>query len=139
MRIAEIMSRNVQTARPDDTIQTVAKRMRDLDCGAIPVCEGGMLMGVVTDRDIALRAVGEGLSFDTPVEEVMTEGVETCTEDDDIDEAADKMAKLQVRRLAVLDQDQRLVGMVSLGDIAQQGKDSTTGQTLEQISEPPRH
>jgi CBS domain-containing protein len=138
MRIHEIMSRDVKTARPDETIQDVARKMRDVDTGAIPVCEGDKLQGMVTDRDIVLRIVTEARSFDTPASEVMSPDVEYCYEDDDIAAAADKMAELQIRRLAVVDRDKRLVGIVSLGDIAQQGKDKTTGQALEEISEPTR-
>jgi CBS domain-containing protein len=139
MKIAEIMSRDVETARPEESVQDVARKMADIDTGAIPVCDGLKLQGMITDRDIVLRVVGEGRSFATPASEVMTPDVEYCYEDDDIAEAADKMAELQVRRLAVLDRDQRLVGIISLGDIAQQGKDKTTGQALEEISEPNRH
>ncbi|MCR5872939.1 CBS domain-containing protein [Phenylobacterium sp. J426] len=139
MRINEIMSRDVETARPQDTIQDVARKMREIDSGVIPVCDGDKVQGMVTDRDIVIRAVSEARSFDTPVTDVMTADVEYCYEDDDITAAADKMAELQVRRLIVLDHDQRLVGIVSLGDIAQQGKDKTTGQALEEISEPNRH
>jgi CBS domain-containing protein len=139
MRINEIMSRDVEVARPQDTIQDVARKMRDVDTGVIPVCDGDKVQGMVTDRDIVLRAVSEARSFETPVSEVMTADVEYCYEDDDIAQAADKMAELQVRRLVVLDHDKRLVGIVSLGDIAQQGKDKTTGQALEEISEPNRH
>jgi CBS domain-containing protein len=138
MQIQEIMSRNVETARPDQSIQDVARKMRDIDSGAIPVCDGDKLRGMVTDRDIVLRAVCEARSFDTPVSEVMSADLEYCYEDDDITAAADKMAELQVRRLVVVDRDKRLVGIVSLGDIAQQGKDKTTGQALEEISEPTR-
>jgi CBS domain-containing protein len=139
MRINEIMSRQVEVARPQDTIQDVARKMREIDAGVIPVCDGDKVQGMVTDRDIVVRAVSEARSFETPVSEVMTADVEYCYEDDDIAQAADKMAELQVRRLVVLDHDQRLVGIVSLGDIAQQGKDKTTGQALEEISEPNRH
>ena len=139
MRINEIMSRDVEVARPQDTIQDVARKMKEIDSGVIPVCDGQRLQGMITDRDIVIRAVSEGRSFQTPVTDVMTTDVEYCYEDDDIAVAADKMAELQVRRLAVLDHDQRLVGIVSLGDIAQQGKDKTTGQALEEISEPTRH
>ena len=139
MRIGEIMSRDVEVARPQDSIQDVARRMKEIDAGAIPVCDGERLKGMVTDRDIVLRVVSEGRSFDTSAADVMTAEVEYCYEDDDIAEAADKMAELQVRRLPVLDRNQRLVGIVSLGDIAQQGKDKTTGQALEEISEPTRH
>lgn len=139
MKISEIMSRDVEVARPEDSLQHVARMMKDIDTGVIPVCDGQRLKGMITDRDIVLRAVSEARSFETPVSEVMTSDVEYCYEDDDIVEAADKMAELQIRRLAVLDHDQRLVGIVSLGDIAQQGKDKTTGQALEEISEPNRH
>lgn len=139
MRISEIMSRDVKVARPQDTIQDVARRMVEIDAGVMPVCDGDQLQGMVTDRDIVVRAVSEGRSFQTPVSEVMTPDVECCYEDDDIGEAADRMAELQVRRLAVLDRDKRLVGIVALGDIARQAKDKTTGQTLEEISEPSRH
>ncbi|WP_334163778.1 CBS domain-containing protein [Phenylobacterium sp.] len=138
MRISEIMSRDVKVARPQDTIQDVARRMVEIDAGAIPVCDGDRLQGMVTDRDIVVRAVSEGRSFQSPVSEVMTPDVECCYEDDDIGEAADRMAELQVRRLAVVDRDKRLVGIVALGDIARQAKDKTTGQTLEEISEPNR-
>jgi CBS domain-containing protein len=138
MKISEIMSRDVAVARPDDTIQDVARRMAQIDAGVIPVCDGERLEGIVTDRDIVIRAVSEGRSFQTPVSEVMTAGVEYCYEDDDISEAADRMAELQVRRLAVMDRDKRLVGIVALGDVARQAKDKVTGQTLEEISEPSR-
>lgn len=138
MRISEIMSRDVKVARPQDTIQDVARRMVEIDAGVIPVCDGDRLQGMVTDRDIVVRAVSEGRSFQTPVSEVMTPDVECCYEDDDIGAAADRMAELQVRRLAVIDRDKRLVGIVALGDIARQAKDETTGQTLEEISEPNR-
>ena len=138
MKVSEIMSRNVQVARPGDTIQAAARRMAEIDAGSLPVLDGGRLQGMVTDRDIVVRAVGEGRSFDTPVAEVMTAKVEYCFEDDDIGEAADKMASCQVRRLPVLDRAQRLVGIVALGDIAGKAKDKTTGQTLEDISQPSR-
>ena len=139
MKISEIMSRDVEVARPQDTIQAVARQMKTIDAGSIPVCDGQRLQGMVTDRDIVLRVVSEGRSFDTPVTDVMSADIEYCYEDDDIAAAADKMAEVQVRRLPVLDRNQQLVGIVSLGDIAQQGKDKTTGQALEEISEPSRH
>lgn len=134
MRISEIMSRDVKVARPEDSIQAVARQMADIDAGVIPICDGDRLQGIVTDRDIVVRAVCEGRSFETPISEVMTADVEYCYDDDDIKDAADRMAELQVRRLAVLDHDKRLVGIVALGDIAREGKDKTTGQALEEIS-----
>lgn len=138
MRIHQIMSRDVKTVPLGETIQNVARMMRDVDTGAIPVCEGDRLHGMITDRDIVLRIVTEARSFDTPASEIMSSEIEFCYEDDDIATAADKMAELQIRRLAVVDRNKRLVGIVSLGDIAQQGKDKTTGQALEEISEPTR-
>jgi CBS domain-containing protein len=138
MKVSEVMSRDVQVARTGDTIQSAARRMAEIDAGSLPVTDGESLRGMVTDRDIAIRAVGEGRSFDTPVGDVMTAKVEYCLEDDDLDAAADKMAQLQIRRLPVLDRAQRLVGILALGDIAGQAKDKTTGQTLEDISQPNR-
>ncbi|HEY8571629.1 CBS domain-containing protein [Phenylobacterium sp.] len=137
MRISEIMSRDVQVARPQDSIQSVARKMAEIDAGAMPVCDGERLQGMVTDRDIVVRAVSEGRSFETPISEVMTPDAHYCYDDDDIRAAADRMAELQVRRLPVVDHDQRLVGIVALGDIAREGKDKTTGQALEEISDAP--
>jgi CBS domain-containing protein len=136
MKVSEIMSRDVQVARPQESIQSVARRMKEIDAGSLPVCEGDSIQGMVTDRDIALRAVAEGRSFETPVSEIMTPGVEYIFEDDDADEAADRMAEAQVRRLPVVDRDRRLVGILALGDVAGRLKDKTTGQTLEDISQP---
>ena len=138
MKISEIMSQDVTVARPQDSLQSVAKQMAAIDAGSIPVCDGERLQGMITDRDIVIRAVSEGRSFETAVSEVMTPDVEYCYDDDDIGATADKMAELQVRRLPVLNRDKRLVGIVALGDIARQAKDRTTGQTLEEISKPSR-
>jgi CBS domain-containing protein len=138
MKVSEVMSRDVRVARPEDTIQSAARQMGEIDAGSLPVFDGETLKGMVTDRDIAVRAVGEGRSFDTPVAEVMTAKVEYCFEDDDIGEAAGQMARSQIRRLPVLDRAQRLVGILALGDIAGRAKDKTTGQTLEEISQPAR-
>lgn len=138
MKVSEIMTRDVDVARPEDTIRDVARRMAEIDAGAIPVCDGRTLRGMVTDRDIVVRGVSEGRSFDTPVSDVMTPEVQYCYEDDAVEEAADKMAELQIRRLPIIDRDKRLVGIVATADIARQAKDRTTGQTLEEISQPNR-
>lgn len=135
MKVSEIMSRDVQVARPNESIQSVARRMKEIDAGSLPVCDGQTIRGMVTDRDIAIRAVAEGRSFETPVSEIMTEGVEYLFEDDDAGEAADRMAEAQVRRLPVVDRDKRLVGILALGDIAGRVRDKTAGQTLEEISQ----
>lgn len=138
MRVNEVMSRDVQVARPQDSIQSAARRMAEIDVGSLPVCDGERLQGMITDRDIVVRAVCEGRGYDTPLIEVMTSKVEYCFEDDDLGDAADKMAEAQIRRLPVLNRDHRLVGILSLGDIAGRVKDKTAGQTLEEISEPTR-
>lgn len=136
MKVSEIMSRDVQVARPNESIQSVARRMKEIDAGSLPVCDGETIQGMVTDRDITIRAVAEGRSFDTPVSEIMSRGVEYLFEDDDAGEAADRMADAQVRRLPVVDRDKRLVGILALGDIAGRVQDKTAGQTLEEISQP---
>jgi len=139
MKVGEVMSRHVRTVSASDTIQSAARQMADIDAGSLPVLDGETLKGMVTDRDIVIRAVGEGRSFDTPVSAVMTVDVACCFEDDDLEAAADQMASQQIRRLPVLDRKQRLVGILALGDIARRAKEKTTGQTLEDISRPTRH
>ncbi|MFN3513657.1 MAG: CBS domain-containing protein [Phenylobacterium sp.] len=138
MKVSEIMSRDVQVARPDESIQSVAKRMKEIDVGSLPVCDGDKVQGVVTDRDIAIRAVAEGRSFESAVSDIMTPDVEYVFDDDDAAEAADRMADSQIRRLPVVDRDKRLVGILALGDLTGKIKDRKTGQTLEEISEPTR-
>jgi CBS domain-containing protein len=136
MKIADVMSRDVQVARPTDSIQSVAQKMAELDVGALPVCDGLKIQGMVTDRDIAVRAVAQGLSSDQPISQVMTGNLEYVMASDDLDRAADKMADHQVRRLPVVDENKDLVGIISLGDLAQEHKAKIIGRTLEEISEP---
>lgn len=138
MKVADIMTRDVTVARPTDTIQDVARRMADIDVGSLPVCDGERIQGMVTDRDIAIRAVAEGRSFSDPVSGIMSAEVEYCFDTDDADEAADKMAGSQIRRLPVVDKDKRLVGIIALADVALNLKDKPTGKTLEDISQPGR-
>jgi CBS domain-containing protein len=113
------MTRNVQVAEPDQSIASVAKLMADSDSGVIPVGENDRLIGTITDRDIALRAVAAGKGPDTPVREVMTPEVRFCYQDDALGRVAKNMAEVKVRRLPVMDRDKRLVGVITLGDIAQ--------------------
>jgi CBS domain-containing protein len=112
--------------------------MRQLDVGALPVCERDRLVGIVTDRDIVIRGVASGLTPDTStIREVMTVGVEYCFGDQGLSEAVQLMEEQQIRRLLVLDRNKRLAGIVSLGDIAVRGRDDLlSGEALEQISEP---
>lgn len=138
MKISDIMSRDVQVARPDDSIQSVAQRMKDIDVGSLPVCDGDRIQGIVTDRDIAIRAVAEGRSFTSAISDIMTPEVEYVFDDDDAAEAADRMADAQIRRLPVVNRDKRLVGIIALADLTGKLKDKVAGQTLEDISEPTR-
>lgn len=138
MKISQIMSEEVTVCAPSDTIRQAARIMDDIDAGALPVGENDRLVGIVTDRDIAIRAVAEGLGPETPVREVMTDGVHYCFEDEDVEDVSQQMADLQVRRLVVLNRGKRLVGVISLGDIAQAGREGRDrgGEALREISEP---
>jgi CBS domain-containing protein len=118
MRIAEIMSRDVRVASPTDTIQHAARVMAEIEAGVLPVGENDRLVGMLTDRDIAIRAVAAGLGPDCPVGQVMTHDVKYVYEDESIDDLARNIMSLQVRRLPVLNREKRLVGIVSLSDLA---------------------
>lgn len=139
MYVSEMMTKGVQCVSPETTLAHAARRMRDLNVGALPICgENDRLAGMVTDRDIAVRAVAEGKDGQTtPVSEVMTPRVVYCFDNQDIGEAVEIMEDKQVRRLLVLDRNKRLVGIVSLGDLAVASHDQRlSGQCLEAISEP---
>lgn len=137
MKVREIMSLDVELVNPDDSIQSAAKKMADADIGFLPVGENDRLVGMLTDRDIALRAVAKGKSpKNTKVREIMTGKVLYCTEDDEVEEAADNMATLKIRRLPIVDDDKRLVGVLSLGDIALKDNSATAGMALEQVCDP---
>ncbi|PAU63076.1 inosine-5-monophosphate dehydrogenase [Pseudomonas sp. PIC25] len=118
MKISEIMTRNVQTVRPEQSVREAAGLMAQIDTGALLVEDNDRLVGMVTDRDIALRAVAEGLGSDTPVRRVMSPNIRYCFEDEDIQHVAENMADIQVRRLPVMNREKRLVGVVSLGNIS---------------------
>ena len=135
MQISQIMTPDPETAQPQDTLQAVAAKMESGDYGAMPVVDGGRLVGVVTDRDIAVRAVAQGLGPDTEVSEVMTPDPVCVTPDSDVEEAAEIMQDEQIRRLFVTDDDEQLVGVVALADVALEEDDELSGRTLEQISE----
>src|SRR5688500_8827361 len=118
MQVSEVMTAQVTTATPRTTIMDVARTMAEVESGAVPIVEDGKVVGLVTDRDIVLRVVAEGRSLETPVSEVMTEGVETCREDDNVADATGKMSSKQIRRLVVLSENGKLAGILSLGDVA---------------------
>jgi CBS domain-containing protein len=135
MKVSECMTRDVRTISPERTIQEAARVMAAMDIGALPVGENDRLIGMITDRDIAIRAVAEGRSVVTPIREVMTENVKYCFEDEDLNHVIDNMGNIQMRRLPVLDRSKRLVGIVALGDIAQgHVDDKNVGETLGDIS-----
>ena len=136
MKVSEAMTRDVTVASPKQSICEAAKLMAQCDAGALPVGENDRLVGVITDRDIAIRAVARNLSPDTPVREVMSEEVLYCFEDEDIDHVAENMGEQQIRRLPVVNRDKRLVGIVSLGDLARKTKPKTTGEAVAAISRP---
>lgn len=118
MKISDIMTRQVETVTPDQSICEAACAMVRADCGAILVRDGDRLVGVITDRDITVRAVAEGMGSDTPVSAVMSEQVHYCFDDEEVQHVAENMADIQMRRLPVLNRGKRLVGIVSLGNFA---------------------
>jgi CBS domain-containing protein len=135
MKVSEVMSRQVEIVSPGDSMQCAAQMMARIDAGALPVGDGDRLVGMITDRDIAIRGVGAGRNpADTPVNELMTREVKYCFEDDEVSKVAQNMAELQVRRLPVLNRDKRLIGIISLGDIARDHEPGQTGSALHQIS-----
>ena len=136
MQVRDVMTHEVRLVRPNETIQQAAGTMAEIDAGLLPVTDDDRLIGMITDRDIAVRAVGRGLGPDTKVSEVMTVDVKYCYEDDDAEEVAENMGGIQVRRLPVLNRDKRLVGIISLGDIACTHDSPAIGHALSGISEP---
>jgi CBS domain-containing protein len=136
MRVSEAMTREVRVANPGQSIREVAKIMAEIDAGSMPVGENDRLVGMITDRDIAIRAVAVGKGPDTPVREVMSEEVKYCFDDEDLEHVAKNMGDIQMRRLPVVNRDKRLVGIVSLGDIAQKEDSRTTGKTTKGVSKP---
>jgi CBS domain-containing protein len=136
MNIRDVMTSNPSCVSPDDSIQNAARIMRDMDTGAVPVVENGRPVGIVTDRDIVVRAVAEeGGQLNRPVREIVTNTVVCASPDMSTREAADLMSEHQVRRLPVVE-NERLVGIVSIGDLAvKEGKDRRIGDALQDISQ----
>jgi CBS domain-containing protein len=136
MKVREAMTRDVRLVKPDQPIREAAKLMGELDIGALPVEENDRLVGMITDRDIAVRAVAEGKGPDTPVSEVMSHDIKYCYEDEELDHVSRNMADIQVKRLPVVNRDKRLVGILALGDIAGKAGTRVTGRTVEGITRP---
>lgn len=136
MRVSEAMTRDVRVATPGQSIRDVAKTMAEIDAGSMPVGEDDRLIGMITDRDIAIRAVAQGKGPDTPVREVMSDSkVLYCFEHDDLNDVAKNMGEEQVRRLPVVDKDKRLVGILSLGNIAQR-ESKSAGKAVRGVTKP---
>ncbi|NRF68216.1 CBS domain-containing protein [Aquincola sp. S2] len=137
-QVLTVMTRGVRSLKPSDTLVMAAQAMEELDVGVIPVCQDDQLVGVVTDRDIVLRAVAQGRAADkTALSEVMSQDLSCCYEDQTVDEVLTQMRGAQIRRVPVLDRNRHLVGMVTLGDVAVRcHQDSEAGEALEAISQP---
>ena len=135
MRIADAMTRNVQLVNPTQSIVEAAQMMADCDCGSLPVAENDKLVGMITDRDIVVRALARGKSRDTRIKVVMSPEIKYCFEEDDLNNVARNMGDLQIRRLPVVDKNKNLVGIVSLGDIAVTDE-VPAAEALSEISEP---
>lgn len=136
MHVNHCMTRDVRIASPQQSIRDVAQTMKEIDAGMLPVGENDRLVGMITDRDIAVRAVAEGKGPDTSVRDVMTADVCYCFEDEDLGAVADRMGDLQVRRLPVLNRDKRLVGIIALADLSRAAEADDSASALTGISAP---
>lgn len=138
MKLSEIMTRNVEIIQPDDSLQLAAKKMKDRDIGFLPVCDGAELMGVLSDRDLTIRALADGMDVNVMLSrDLMTTPAIYCFEDQDVSEAAKIMEDNQIRRLVILSrEDKRLVGVVSLGDLARNESTDVSGKVLQKVSTP---
>jgi CBS domain-containing protein len=139
MQVKEVMTEKVSFITPDARIVEIARRMRDEDIGSLPVAENDKLIGIVTDRDIVVRILAEGVDIDTAdARKAMSPKIFYCTEDQTVEEVLENMGENQVRRLPVINADKRLVGVVSLGDLSQAAK-REAGDALKDISQPATH
>jgi CBS domain-containing protein len=136
MKISKCMTRDVQLASPTQSIRDAAKMMADIDAGSLPVGQDDRLVGMITDRDIAVRAVALGKSPDTPVREVMSQEVLYCFDDQELEDVARNMADIKVRRLPVLNRNKHLVGIVSLGDLSKKEEPAVTAKAVSNITKP---
>lgn len=138
MKLENTMTRKVEVIRPGSTVREAAQMMRSLDVGPIPVVEDGRLIGMLTDRDITIRATAEGRDpNNTPVRDVMSPEVVFCYSDEDVETAAKLMSEKRIRRLPVMDRERKLVGIVSLADLAIDVHDQKmSGKVLADVSKP---
>lgn len=136
MKVTEVMTREVHMARPEDSLAGIARTLAEHDLGFVPVQDGDRMIGIVTDRDIVVRGVAKGLGSDAMAREVMSDSVMYCFDDDEVDAVIKNMADIQVRRLPVVDRDKRLVGIVSLADMARKHDAAHSGAGLKGIVAP---
>ena len=136
-KVSDFMTRNVQVVRPDESLRRAAQVMDELNVGALPVCDSNGLVGMITDRDITIRATAAGLPAETRVSDVMTGHARWCTSEQSVQEAMAQMADVQIRRVPVIDADRRVVGIVSLGDLATRHQGHVAA-ALRRISDPSR-
>jgi len=135
MKVKYKMTKKVEVATPLTSVKEAAQKMRELNIGALPVCAHGKLIGMVTDRDITIRLIADGKDPRTTMaEEIMTSNIEWCSDEDEIEEVAEKMEKGRIRRLPVVDRNKFLVGIISVGDIASRGNPKAAGEILEQVA-----
>jgi len=135
MKVNQCMTGDVRVVSPDDTIERAAQIMAQIDAGVLPVGQGDQLVGMITDRDIAIRGIGEGCGPDARVGEIMSQEVKYCYDDEETDQVLDNMGEIQVRRLPVVNRDKRLVGIVSIGDLAKE-ESRESGEALGEIARP---
>ena len=135
MQVREVMTKDVRVASPNQTLREAAQAMLDIDAGVLPVGENDKLVGMITDRDIAVRGIAKGKGPDASVRDVMTSDVKYCFDDQDVEEVTRNMGDNQVRRLPVVNREKRLVGILSLGDVAKTGRQDTD-EALTDISRP---
>lgn len=136
MKISDCMTNDVKIATPDESLRDAASMMAELDAGVLPVADGDRLVGMITDRDIAIRGIAAGKGPDAKVREVMSAEVKYCFDHEDVADVLRNMGDIQVRRLPVLNSAKRLVGIVSLGDLATNGAAIMAGNALNEISQP---
>lgn len=134
MKICDVMTKSVEKVGPDQTVKEAADFMLSADTGSIPVCDGDKLIGMITDRDIAVRGIAKGYGPDTCVRDLMTGDVVAVREDEDVEDVAAKMSEAQVRRMPVLDSNDKLCGMVSLGDLSRETDGPSAARALEGVS-----
>lgn len=136
MHVSECMTRDVRIVDPEETLVEAARAMAEIDAGILPVAQNDRLVGMVTDRDIAVRGVARGRAPDAKVRDVMTSEVLYCFDHDDAEDVLNNMAEIQVRRMPVLNRDKRLVGVISISDLAAEGDKTRTGEALCEIARP---